>query len=152
MLPPHHEPGRPSPPTSRSPVDSLYLCLPLCILNAVIRDTRISCAKAQGQILTQGTSCSSFLPQMLHIARHWTEAFAIPKNEDEVVMRIMEMGFSKDAAQRALKVGAQCCCSEHCRTPSCCCTGVPGARGDPLPSPEPRQPHKSAYVAQRPLP
>mmetsp|Transcript_23505 Transcript_23505/g.64814 ORF Transcript_23505/g.64814 Transcript_23505/m.64814 type:complete len:192 (-) Transcript_23505:333-908(-) len=36
-------------------------------------------------------------------ARHWTEAFAIPKNEDEVCMRMMEMGFSKEAAQRALK-------------------------------------------------
>ncbi|KAF5843812.1 ubiquitin conjugating enzyme [Dunaliella salina] len=36
-------------------------------------------------------------------ARHWTEAFAIPKNEDEVCMRIMEMGFSKEAAQKALK-------------------------------------------------
>eukprot|EP00967_Tisochrysis_lutea_P135836 scaffold241562_cov17-Tisochrysis_lutea.AAC.2 len=39
----------------------------------------------------------------LRTLRHWTEAFAIPKNEDEVCMRMMEMGFSKEAAQRALK-------------------------------------------------
>jgi len=37
--------------------------------------------------------------------RHWTEAFAIPKSEDEVILRIMEIGFSKEDAQNALKVG-----------------------------------------------
>ncbi|KAL6751694.1 ubiquitin conjugating enzyme [Haematococcus lacustris] len=36
-------------------------------------------------------------------ARHWTEAFALPKTEDAKVAHIMEMGFSKESAQEALK-------------------------------------------------
>lgn len=58
----------------------------------------------------QDTACIHTRTSQTHpclIRRHWTEAFAIPKSEDEVVLRIMEMGFSKDAATNALGV------SEH---------------------------------------
>lgn len=36
--------------------------------------------------------------------RHWMEAFAMPKNNDEMVTRICEMGFTKEDATKALEV------------------------------------------------
>mmetsp|Transcript_9097 Transcript_9097/g.15856 ORF Transcript_9097/g.15856 Transcript_9097/m.15856 type:complete len:191 (+) Transcript_9097:137-709(+) len=36
-------------------------------------------------------------------ARHWTEAFALPKSSSEIVDRLIDMGFSKAAAEAALK-------------------------------------------------
>jgi hypothetical protein len=35
--------------------------------------------------------------------RHWTEAFAMPKTEDEKVTRLVAMGFEQKAVEQALK-------------------------------------------------